>query len=72
MRHDPDDGGGQGPGNWDRFGGGILAKRRPAVYNPDGESPQPEMADAWADKAFNIRGLDLFEIQRRSGTDGNG
>jgi len=68
MRHDPTDGGGQG--NWDRFGGGILAPRKPAVYNPDGEKPQPEMADDFADKAFNIKGPDLFEIQRRSHTDG--
>jgi hypothetical protein len=54
----------------DRFCGGITAPRKPAVYNPDGERPQPEYGDEWANKAFNIKGPDLFEIQRRSHTDG--
>jgi len=31
-----------------------------------------EFGDTWADKAFNVKGPDLFDIQRRSHTDGNG
>ena len=61
MRHDPTDGEPNSK-NWDEFGGGILAPRKPAVYNPDGEKVQPEMGDKWQDENFNIKGPDITKI----------
>jgi hypothetical protein len=47
----------------DRFCGGITAPRKPAVYNPDGERPQPHYSDSWADVSFNIKGPNIDRIR---------
>jgi hypothetical protein len=57
-------------GDLDRFANGITAPRKKVVDCQDNERPRPDYGDEWANKAFNIKGPDLFEIQRRSHTDG--
>jgi hypothetical protein len=47
----------------DRFCGGLTAPRKPVVYNPDAESPQKEFGDAWANKAFNVKGPNIDQIR---------
>jgi hypothetical protein len=37
---------------WSKFANGETAKRRPCVYNPDGEKVQPDYSDKWALKTF--------------------
>ena len=37
---------------WSKFANGETAKRRPAVYNPDGERARGEYGDAWANDVF--------------------
>jgi hypothetical protein len=49
----------------DRFCGGITAPRKKVVDNPDGERPQPEYGDDWANKTFNQKGPDILKIISR-------
>ena len=62
MRHDPTDGEPNSK-NWDEFGNGITARRKRVVDAPETEPHRPEMGDAWADKAFNIKGPDIDKIR---------
>jgi len=48
-----DDFAGGGDKDWDKFGNGITARRRPAITI--GGKSQPDYGDDWADKAFNIK-----------------
>jgi hypothetical protein len=57
--------------DWDRFANGITAPTpRFQKQHPNSEPPQPRYGDEWANETFNQKGPDLFEIQRRSHTDG--
>jgi hypothetical protein len=63
----------QGPGSrlWNSFAN-VDARRRRVVDCGETAPTRGEFGDTWADKAFNVKGPDLFDIQRRSHTDGNG
>jgi hypothetical protein len=47
----------------DSFCGGLTSARKPAVYNPDGERPQPDYGDEWANKTFNQKGPNIDQIR---------
>ena len=59
---------------WSQFANGETARRRRVVDCTETAPMQPEYSDSWANSSqgFAVKGPDLFDIQRRSGTDGNG